>query len=641
MSKAFFMDYETMRNLTVAVFINYKDPLDKRVFVIHELRNDFVELMDFLESCAHNNEYHISFNGLSFDGQISQALLNNRKALSEMTPEIITGKIYKKAQALINEQDYSGRVNGVPEWRLSIPQIDLFKLNHWDFPGRRASLKWLQYTNDWPNVQEMPIHHSKLIGSLEEIQTVIDYCTNDVEFTGVLYEKSKSLLQVRKDIKSKYNINCLSYSNTKMGSEVLLKMYCKRTGKKKWDVKQLKTYRSKVDVSEILFEYVKFRSPEFNILLESFKKLVITGTKGEFKESVVFKGIKYDYGMGGIHACTRPGIYKSDEEYVVMDLDVASLYPSIAVVNKMYPAHLGPEFYQVYKEDIVDVRLAEKAKGKLGNKGIVDGFKEAANASYGNSNNKHSWLNDMQYTMQTTINGQLLISMLVEAITLDLADSQVLQVNTDGATIRLLRSDLEQYYRVCNKWQELTQLKLEYAEVDTMWIFDVNNYFLKYTDPSKEMKFKGRFQFKDLEMHKNKSFLVVNKAIYEFFVNGVFPEEYLKTNRNIYDWCGGARVTAEWDFMGTCVEDGLVSYEPLQKVVRYYISNKGCKIIKVHREDGRKINLVAGRWYQTEMNNFVDIPWEDYDICEGFYLEMIKKEINILQEVKSQQLSLF
>lgn len=61
-----------------------------------------------------------------------------------------------------------------------------------------------------------------------------------------------------------------------------------------------------------------------------------------------------------------------------------ALYPSIACVNKMYPAHLGEDFFKVYKNNIVDVRLAEKLKPKNErNIAIIEGFKEAANASYG------------------------------------------------------------------------------------------------------------------------------------------------------------------------------------------------------------------------------------------------------------------
>ena len=305
----------------------------------------------------------------------------------------------------------------------------------------------------------------------------------------------------------------------------------------------------------------------------------------------------------------------------------------------MYPAHLGPEFYQVYKDEIVDVRMAEKAKGKLGDKAIVDGFKEAANATFGNSNNEHSWLNDPSYTMQTTVNSQLLITMLVEAISLDLTDFQILQTNTDGCTIRLLKSEQDKYYAACEQWGKLTKLKLEFAQGETMVIWDVNSYLLIY--PDKKPKMKGRMQFEDLDLHKNKSFLVIPKAIYEFFTNGIFPEEYLKTNRNIFDYCGGSRVNKDWGFVGTCMVQGKVIETPLQKVIRYYISNNGCKITKVNKNDGRKINIVAGPWLQNEYNEHFETEWENYDINYNFYLQQINKEIETIIKKKSNQLTLF
>jgi DNA polymerase elongation subunit (family B) len=92
------------------------------------------------------------------------------------------------------------------------------------------------------------------------------------------------------------------------------------------------------------------------------KSKIITNTKSDFKYTMDFNGYIFDYGAGGIHQCIETGIYKAEGTIIIKDLDVASLYPSIACMNNMFPAHLGVEFFQVYKEDIVDVRLAEKAK---------------------------------------------------------------------------------------------------------------------------------------------------------------------------------------------------------------------------------------------------------------------------------------
>ncbi len=634
---SYIYDAETLRNCTVFVFQHYKDPSRERVFVIHELRNDFIELMDFLANSAELGEYHIGFNNLNFDSQITAALLKNRLKLEKLSPEQIAIKIYEKAQKTIDEQEFGDdKFNGLPEWQLPIKQIDVFAVNHWSNSNRRASLKWLQFTMDWFSVREMPIHHGTWITTMEEINLIIDYCRNDVRFTGEVYKRSLPMLKVRQDLQRKYKIKCLNYSNTKMGSEILLKMYCKKTGKKRADIKGLRTHRSTIVVKDILFNTIKFESYEFNELLKKFKGLVLQGTKGEFSESVWFKGVVYEYALGGIHCCIKPGIYKSDDKYMLIDLDVSSLHPSIAISNQMYPAHLGPEFYEVYRDEIVGVRLGEKAKGKLGDKSIVDGFKEAANATYGNSNSKFSWLNDAQYTMQTTINSQLMLTMLAEALTLGLTEAQVLQVNTDGITIRMLRSEIDKYHKICKDWEDLQRVKLEHVEGANMWIWDVNTYTLSYADPAKEVKHKGRMQYKDLEPHKNKSFLVVPKAIKEYLINGVIPEDYLKTNTNIFDYCGGARVNQPWDFVSTCIIDGQIVETPAQKVVRYYISNQGCKIVKVNREDQRRINVIAGKYLQTEMNLYRERPFEEYGIDFRFYLDAIYKEIGALSKVDNQ-----
>jgi hypothetical protein len=135
--------------------------------------------------------------------------------------------------------------------------------------------------------------------------------------------------------------------------------------------------------------------------------------------------------------------------------------------------------------------------------------------------------------------------------------------------------------------------------------------------------------------------LVIPKAIYAFFAEGIFPEEYIKTNRNIFDYCAGNRVNGDWHFLSTCMIEGKVVEEPLQKVIRYYISNMGCKIIKHNQSDGRKISTVAGHWLQTVYNVHHDIPWEHYDINTDFYLSLIREEIDKLTTKVTQQLELF
>ena len=72
-----------------------------------------------------------------------------------------------------------------------IGQIDIFKMHHWDNPAKRSSLKWIQYSMDWQNILDMPLSHETRIDTQEQINTIIEYCINDVESTKEIFNRSK------------------------------------------------------------------------------------------------------------------------------------------------------------------------------------------------------------------------------------------------------------------------------------------------------------------------------------------------------------------------------------------------------------------------------------------------------------------
>ncbi len=637
-------DWETLLNCSLVVFNNYKTD-ETKVFVISSLKNDIIELLTFLNECSTNGDWHIGFNNLNFDAQITQYLLENQDMFAFEEGGTIASMIYSFSQNII-ERKNNEEPNIYYEKDFSISQLDIFRINHWDNKNKSCSLKWAQFSMDWESIVDMPIHHSTLITTEEQIKEIISYCINDVLSTKNIVKLSKSAIDMRKNIMDKYNLNCLNYSNTKIGSELLLKLYCEKTRKNKWEVRKQRTIHSSIAVKDIIFKYVKFKSEILKNFHNKLNDIIFYGTKKEFKESVRFKGYEFSFAMGGIHQCIDPGVYLSNDEYIIMDADVGAMYPSIAVQNGMYPLHLGSEFYEVYKNDIVDVRLAEKAKKEHGDKAIVEGFKEAANASYGNSNQEHSWLFDSRYTMQTTINGQLMLLMIVENLLMSLENCKLLQTNTDGFTMIIKRSDLDKYYEICKSWEAITKLTLEYAEYSKMIISDVSSYIGLYT--SGKVKCKGRFEWEDQQnhkpshLHKNKSHLIVPKAIYHYFIHGILPEHYLRDNRNILDYCACVKAKGDWYMIERSISQGLMSNKKIQKIVRYYISHKGLKLIKVNKSDGREIQVESGKWMQTVFNKIEHKSWEDYGVNEDYYLDEIYKEIDNIQGTnKVKQLSLF
>ena len=244
--------------------------------------------------------------------------------------------------------------------------------------------------------------------------------------------------------------------------------------------------------------------------------------------------------------------------------------------------------------------------------------------------------------METTVNGQLLLLMLIEEALLNLSYIQLIQSNTDGITLKIKEKELPIYLDICSKWEKLTRLQLEHAFYDKMIVADVNSYIGIYKDNIKSPKCKGRFEWEDLQnykathLHKNKSNLIVPKAIYAYFVNGIKPEKYLEDNRNIYDYCSGVKAKGDWRFYELKITKGEYTETKLNKIVRYYISNNGCKIVK-RSPDGREIQTESGEWMQTIFNKFQDKKWEDYNVNERYYLENIYKEINNIEPIEENK----
>ena len=175
-----------------------------------------------------------------------------------------------------------------------------------------------------------------------------------------------------------------------------------------------------------------------------------------------------------------------------------SMYPSIAVVNKYYPEHLGEEFCDVYENDIVKPRLEAK---KSGDKILADAFKLSANSVFGKSNSEHSFLCDSLYTAKTTLTGQLSLTMLIEMLCCNIQGIKVLQANTDGITVIIPKIEKRKYWEVCKEWEIITKLSLEYVRYKKMIIRNVNNYIA--IDIDDNIKRKGLFKLHE-EMRKRK-----------------------------------------------------------------------------------------------------------------------------------------
>ena len=115
-------------------------------------------------------------------------------------------------------------------------------------------------------------------------------------------------------------------------------------------------------------------------------------------------------------------------------------------------------------------------------------------------------------------------------------------------------------------------------------------------------------------------------------------------NKNIFDYCAGVKAKAGWYFEERGIVNGEVFNKRLQKIIRYFVSSDGNKLVKCHN-DGREIQVEAGNWLQTVINKIDNsVPFENYDINKKYYLDEIYKQIEQIQKVtykKFTQLELF
>ena len=349
-----------------------------------------------------------------------------------------------------------------------IPQFDLFLMHHFNNKAKACGLKHIEIAMRMENVEDLPFAPGTFIEK-EDVQTVVDYCHHDVAATKLFAIASEKEIGLRQGLSKTYDLKLYDANDPKIGSEIILKFIAEKMRIPHWDIRKMRTYRNGgIDLNDIILPYIKFDTPEFSSVLNKFKNTIVRDTKGDLKHQLVFRDVPYDYGTGGIHACTKSGSYHNSDTHMMLDIDVTSFYPNLAIRNSKAPQHLGDAFCEVY-ETIFNTRKTF-AKGTPENYGL----KIALNGVYGKSNDIYSYLYDPLFTMFITVNGQLLISMLSESI-LTKTDSVLLQANTDGITVVFPKEQYSVVKELMSQWEETTSLELEEAEYKSMFIRDVSN----------------------------------------------------------------------------------------------------------------------------------------------------------------------
>jgi hypothetical protein len=575
-------------------------------FEISFRRNDIQSLCLFLEVLAQQKCRMVGYNNIGFDYPVIHFIYQNRNSCISVTD------IYNKAMSIINASGPGRFAHMVWESDWVVEQIDLYKIHHFDNMAKATSLKVLEFNMRMDNIEDLPFPVGTVLTS-DQVDTLIEYNDNDVDATDEFANRTAPQIKLREDLSEKFGKNMINMSDIKMGETILISEMEKHgiscyeyQGNRK--VKR-QTKRESIDLAQVIFPYVTFENVQFQQIKCYLETQVITETKGGLTGLIAdVEGLEYKFGTGGLHASVESQIVHTDDRYQLVDVDVASFYSNLGIKNKLFPAHLGVEFCDAYLS-VYETRQTH-AKGTPEN----ETFKLALNGAYGGSNNDYSPFLDPFYTMSITINGQLLLCMLIDQL-VKVPGLRMIQANTDGVTYLCPHEYLEHTRSLCRWWEGVTKLELEESLYNRMFIRDVNSYIAEKQDG--KLKRIGAYAHvtaeenpgtRELPYHKDWSSRVVAMAAEAALVRGVDIREFITSHQDIFDFFLRAKVprnsTLEW------------GGEQVSNIVRHYISVDGKPLEKVMPAKGKpgefkRANKLTDEYFNTVIEEIGHGVWDE------------------------------
>lgn len=255
-------------------------------------------------------------------------------------------------------------------------------------------------------------------------------------------------------------------------------------------------------------------------------------------------------------------------------------------------------------------------------------LKIVINAIYGLLGDENFYLYDRKAQMQVTINGQLILLMLIEA--LELEGIHVLSANTDGIVVKLPRKKNDVFLRITNEWQEKTGLS---ADTDHYLYYidrDINNYIDVQLNKGEEVyEFKGQLDPKQYIKDLSKGFdmPIVRTAAFEYLVHNIPVMTTLRQCTDILDFCKTQNVGKQFEVIYDKVVNGKIVTVHSQRHVRFYVSYNGVIIQKEDTVTKKRSRLASGNSV-TILNTLDDKPIAERNINYKYYYDEAYKLIS-------------
>jgi len=615
-------DIECLSNLLTATFINVEDEVDKHVFYIGLDKKEPDDIKKFLNQ----KMTLVGYNNHSYDDPMLRFILGYRGISLNSDLHSLSNKlvddVYRSDKQIL-------QLRYPRDIQYSWNSVDLMRILAFDKLG--ISLKQVAINLKWKKIQDMPISHLEHV-SLNQLPLILDYNLNDVLITKALYEELTPIREMRKQLSDIYHVDLTSASDSRVANLILENIYANELKTDIRTIKDMRTRRDKVLLGDCIAKFVKFQTPQLQALYDRVSATYVyqynnyrNGNWFTYKDGIVFGGCSFVLGIGGLHSEDAPGVFVTDEKFIIQDADVASYYPNLIINNNFYPQHLGPRFITVL-EKITAERLAAK---KSGDKVKADGLKITVNSIFGKMGSDTFWLLDVKQMLSTTLSGQMGLLMLIEDLVIN--GIQVISSNTDGVVCKIPRELESKYKEVCKNWENKTNLELEFTSYKKYVRRDVNSYITEKLDGT--TKEKGAF-VKEVDLKKSYHMPIVAKALYAYFIKGIPVRQTLEECADIMEFCLSQKSGANFG-IELHTSKGI---QKLQKTNRYFVSKTGGLFMKRDQHSKKLTGLNVGRLVKILNDYDSSIPFSSYEVDLAFYEKQVMK---IVDEIEPKQLTLF
>ena len=382
----------------------------------------------------------------------------------------------------------------IPSW---------FRENHIDLiepqPNPFASLKVLNGRLHGRTLQDLPYDPYKPL-THEQIDRLAEYQVNDVQATQRLWEAMQQPMELRRQVSRQIGQDVRSKSDTQMGLAIIkqrAEALLKRTISKP-DFRPGTSFRYSAP------SFIGFENEHLRSILERIQQhdfVVRADGKTDLPkwlkdEKVVIGETAYQMGIGGLHSTESNRAVVSGNGYSLVDADVASYYPSIILSAGLYPAAIGPQFSDVYRnirvERVEAKKKAKELKGVSGKESAYflahsqeQGLKIALNGTFGSFGSRYSFAYAPHLMIVVTLTGQLALLMLIERA--ESSGIPVVSANTDGLVFRIPENHFSGISGdrlngglladITGQWEKETGFDLEFTEYSGLYSQSVNSYF--------------------------------------------------------------------------------------------------------------------------------------------------------------------